>query len=157
MERVIDVQVRNRVAHTTGKTVYICGNSDFMCRFDFDEEWAAHDVKTARFVPESGMYTDVVFTGNECAVPVLSDTYNVKVGVFAGNLQTTTSATFSAKKSILCSSGVPADPAPDVYAQIMTRLNEIAASGVGGKLTIDDEGNATLSGLAVDADGNAVI
>ena len=49
------------------------------------------------------------------------------VGVFAGNLHTTTAACIGAKRSILSSSGVPADPAPDVYAQIMELIQGLQA------------------------------
>lgn len=156
MAYTINVQVRGKIASAINPPTYICGNSDYMIAFDLDDEWTAYDIKTARFSWE-GKHEDVVFTGDECPVPVISNTYGFRVGVFAGDLRTTTAAYIPAKKSILCEEGMPADPAPDVYAQIMERLNELAGGGVGGNLTIDEEGNGTLSGLTVDADGNAVI
>ncbi len=121
---IIGITVRNRVATVPQKIAYVCGNSDFMVDFDFDEEWDRHTTKTARFV-YNGNYTDVVFQGNLCAIPVISKTINIKVGVFAGDLHTTTPATIMAKKSILCDSGLPADPTPDVYAQIMELLSNL--------------------------------
>ena len=129
MHRIIYVTVRSKIATVSKTVLYVCGNSDFTVRFDFDEEWMGHNVKTARFA-YNGTYKDVVFEGNECPVPVISDTHSFRVGVFSGNLKTTTAAYVSAKKSILCGSGSPAAPSPDVYAQIMDKLNEIAANGV---------------------------
>lgn len=87
----INISVRNKIA-TADSTEYICGNSDFVINFDFDSEWDAYGTKTARF-SHSGSYTDVMFTGNQCAVPIISDTFFCHVGVYAGNLHTTTPAT----------------------------------------------------------------
>lgn len=125
MNKTITVEVRNKVAAQTNRVEYVCGNNDFLIDFDFDDEWAAFDVKTARFI-HNGTHIDVVFRGNQCAVPVMSDTHRFNVGVFAGDLRTTTAAYIPAKKSILCDAGVPADPMPDVYNQIMDRVNEVA-------------------------------
>lgn len=129
LHKTIHVMIRNKIATAPKDALYICGNSDFKVLFDFDADWAEHDVKTARF-KYNGTHLDVLFEGNECPVPVLSDIYNFRVGVFAGNLKTSTEAYVSAKKSVLCGSGSPAAPSPDVYAQIMEMLNEIAQNGV---------------------------
>ena len=125
MNNTINVVVKNKIAVTVDDTLYICGNSGFVINFDFDAEWADFDVKTARFISENGSYQDVVFKGNQCPMPILSNTYNIKVGVFAGDLQTTTPAMISAKKSILCGVGTPETPKEDVYAQIMELLQDI--------------------------------
>lgn len=122
--KMIPVTIRDKIAVAPPDAEYICGNSDFVVNFDFDAEWAAHETKTARFV-YNGTFTDVIFTGNQCSVPVISDTKGIKIGVYAGNLQTTTPAYINAKKSILCGGGLPADPAPDVYAQLMEQLNSV--------------------------------
>ena len=122
----IDITVRKKIAANNKQARYVCGNSDYIIRFDFDAEWSGHDTKTARFEYD-GKYQDVVFTGSECPVPIISGVYNFYVGVFAGDLRTTTPAYVPAKKSILCGAGVPADPMPDVYAQIMEKLNNLSA------------------------------
>ena len=118
MQKVISVTVRDRIASAPKDAEYICGNSDFSVVFDFDTEWADQKVKTARFI-WNGKWVDVVFTGNKCDVPVISDTFGFVVGVYAGDLRTTTPAYVKARKSILCGTGVPADPEEDVYRQIM--------------------------------------
>ena len=122
---VINITVRNKVAVNPAQDRYVCGNSDYVVHFDFDAEWDAHGTKTARFVKEDGSYIDQLFDGNDCPVPVISDTYKLQVGVYAGNLSTTTAAYVPCKKSILCGGGVPAAPADDVYNQIMARLNAL--------------------------------
>lgn len=118
------VEIRNKIATYTGEEVYVCGNSDYTVRFDFDAEWDAFETKTARFIKKDGTPFDQVFTGNVCPVPVISNTYGIYVGVFAGDLHTTTKAYIPAKQSVLCGGGLPADPSPDVYAQIMEKINE---------------------------------
>ena len=143
---VINIQVRRKKA-TNAVSRIVCGNSDYVISFNFDDEWAAHHTKTARFI-WNGQYQDVVFTGTTCKVPVLSNTTMVAVGVYAGDLSTTTPALIGCDKSILCGGGLPADPAPDVYAQIMELLND----GGGGN-------SATVVGETVvfKADGDAVV
>jgi hypothetical protein len=122
MTRTINISILNRVAWQTNRVEYICGNSDYVVNFTFDGEWDNIETKTARFV-YGQHYTDVVFTGNECNVPIVQNATKMSIGVFAGNLRTTTSATVLCKKSILSESGLPDDPTPDVYAQVMEFLN----------------------------------
>lgn len=125
MSKTINISVTNKNAvNVSGDVLYICGNSDFVINFVFDDEWDEFDTKTARFVYNS-TFQDVVFKGNQCPVPIISNAYIIKVGVFAGNLRTTTPAIVSAKKSILCGNGSPAAPSDDVYNQIMERLQGI--------------------------------
>lgn len=120
--KTIAISIRDKIAINMSDVPYICGNSDFLINFDFDEEWNAYDVKTARFIKDDRKYQDVVFQGNECSVPVLYNTNKVRVGVFAGNLHTSTPAIISANKGILCGNGSPEAPSEDVYAQIMEQM-----------------------------------
>lgn len=122
----INISVRNREAnYISGK--YICGNKDFTVVFDFDEEWDSAELKTARFV-WGEEYKEQIFQGNTCPIPFISNTKGFHVGVYAGDLTTTTRAFVPAAKSILCGAGLPADPPPDVYAQILDLLNKGGAS-----------------------------
>ena len=123
MDKTINISVQNKIAAADG-TVYICGNSDYLVEFSFDREWDAFEHKTARFI-HGTTYTDQVFSGNLCPVPVLYNVTSFRIGVFAGNLSTSTPATVYAKKSILCGNGIPADPSISVYSQIMALLNDL--------------------------------
>lgn len=133
----ITINVKNKIAALQDDTLIINGNSDYVIKFDFDAEWDAYETKTARFVTARG-YTDVVFSGDEVAVPVITDAISVRVGVYAGNLRTTTPAVIFCRRCITDGSGSPADPAPDVYAQLMELLNE--RIGIWYP-TVDDAGN----------------
>jgi len=126
MKKEIKVIVKDKIAIAEKNAMYICGNSDFVINFEFDSEWDEFSTKTARFV-FGGRHIDVIFQGNQCAVPIITNTYNFKVGVFAGNLRTTTSAYISAMKSVLCDSGSPAQPSNDVYNQLMEMLNDLVS------------------------------
>ena len=121
----IKITITNKRCTVQGSPVIVCGNSDYSIDFTFDAEWAGAAAKTARFVyvQEGAVkYQDVVFTGSGVEVPVLSNTREVRVGVFTGDLQTTTPARIPCERSILCGTGVPADPTPDQYDQIMELL-----------------------------------
>lgn len=124
MDKTINISVQNKVAMADG-TIYICGNSDYTVEFDFDREWDAYEYKTARFV-HGNTHTDVLFAGNICRVPLLTNINNFKIGVFAGDLSTSTPAIVYAKRSILCGSDCfPMPPSPDVYNQILAILNDL--------------------------------
>lgn len=128
---IIQVKVTNKHAQVLGTPVIVCGNNDYRIRFTFDIEWAPGAVKTARFVyiqDGTVAYTDAVFEGDTVAVPVLANTREVRVGVFEGDLQTTTPAVIPCELSIRCGTGAPVDPTPSQYDQIM----ELLSQGVGG-------------------------
>ena len=120
----IKISVNNKIATLQDNVLIINGNSDYVIKFDFDAEWDAYETKTARFVTARG-YTDVVFSGDEVALPVITDAISVRVGVCVGNLHTTTPAVIFCRRSITDGSGSPVEPTPDVYAQIMERLNNL--------------------------------
>lgn len=121
----INIEVKNKAARQTNKSVYVCGNSDFVVVFDFDAEWGEHSTKTARF-KYNGVYQEVIFTGNECPMPMITNTVTIHIGVYAGDLHTTTAAVIFAKKSILCGGGTQYVP-PDLYTQIMSTFEDISA------------------------------
>ena len=103
----------------------VCDNDDYVVRFQFDAEWDGYEHKTARFVTENG-YTDVLFTGTECTMPPLANVQWVEVGVYAGDLKTSTPAYISIDRSILCGdNAVHPEPPEDVYNQLLGRLNTI--------------------------------
>lgn len=127
--RKIKISVSDRIAWRTNRTEYICGNGDYVIEFAFDGEWRDAEHKTARFI-NGGKYADVLFAGNICPVPVTFKAKSLMVGVYAGNLKTTTSAEVRCKESILCEAGTPEVATPDVYSQIITRLDDIERNAI---------------------------
>ena len=128
----ISISVKNKIAVQTNRTLYVCGNSDYTAIFDLDAEWNAFEIKTARFC-YNGHYSDVVFTGNECEIPVIADTNEFEIGLFAGNLHTTTPAMVLCERSILSTSGTPTNPSPDVYHQLIEKINSGMLRGPQGE------------------------
>lgn len=128
----INISVKNKIAVQTNRTLYVCGNSDYTALFDLDAEWNAFEIKTARFCYNSH-YSDVVFTGNECEIPVIADTNEFEIGLFAGNLHTTTPAMVLCERSILSTSGTPTNPSPDVYHQLIEKINSGMLRGPQGE------------------------
>lgn len=133
----IKISVNNKIATIEDNVLIINGNSDYVIKFDFDAEWDAYETKTARFMTARG-YTDVVFSGDEVALPVIQNGRYIRIGVYAGDIRTTTPAVIFCRRCITDGSGSPADPTPDVYAQLMALLND--RIGIWYP-TVDDAGN----------------
>lgn len=125
---MIQINITNKRAVVQGAPVIVCGNSDYQVRFTFDDEWGGQPTKTARFkYVQHGetRYTDVPFTGDTVNIPPLTNIKEVKVGVYAGDLRTTTSARVPCVPSIRCGEGAPIEPTPNQYDQIINLLNEL--------------------------------
>lgn len=135
MDRDIKVVVEDRVATAMGDPVIICGNSDYTITFAFDDEWAGIEVKTALFkwLSADGVKKhEQPFTGDVVEVPILADTREVEVGVYAGNLTTTTGAPIRCLPCIRCGAGEKVEPNPDKYDELMELLTEILKGGGAG-------------------------
>ena len=106
-------------------------NTDYKARFIFDEEWNGL-VKTARFVGCNDKYADVVLAEDDtCEIPLaILKSGVVRVGVYAGDLTASTGAILAIDPSILDKLGLPADPPPDVYTQLMDMIVEIRDKAV---------------------------
>lgn len=137
----IKISVTKKIPTVEGTPCIVCGNSDYTITFAFDEEWAELPVKTARFVYSSGgamQHQDKSFEGDTVAVPVLSNIREVFVGVFAGDLSTTTRARIPCKLSILCGSG-EADPGGAMAGGMVFVQAEEPKNAVNGSLWIDTD------------------
>jgi len=128
----LHITVKNKIATFQSRDGdIVCGNNDYQVIFTFDAEWDDYSTKTARFI-WNGQYTDVVFTGTTVTVPIIMNTTLCTVGVYAGDLRTTTPAFIGCRKSILCPNPVHVDPTPDVYDQIMAAINNGTIKGEKG-------------------------
>ena len=120
MGNQIHIEVRGKIA--TLKELdfqMVGGNSDYEVVFDFDEAWADHNVKTALFVfgRES---VPKVFEGDVCGGVAINNATTCYIGVFSGDIMTTTPATITdIRQSITDIGGTPQDPTPSVYNEII--------------------------------------
>lgn len=84
----IKIKVSSKIA-VCQKGYPISSNANYTVHFDFDDEWNAHTVKTARFVFDS-RYTDVTFSGNTVAMPKIPPCKCLGIGVYSSSLASTT-------------------------------------------------------------------
>ncbi len=134
----MEIIVREKRARLAKSVRYVCGNSDYIASFTFDEEWDDIPVKTARF-QRGAQHIDVVFEGTECPVPVFFDGTSMEIGVYAGTdaeaavLYSTTSALVGMDKSIRGHSEAQEPPMPGVYDQLIALLNDTADTTLGAR------------------------
>lgn len=133
----IQITVRSKIAQTQGDPHIVCGNSDYTAVFDLDGEWAAYDVKTARFVwrdISTGKLRrkDVQLTGSTAALPAVYGTNQMLIGVYAGDIRTSTPANVPCLKAITEDDPAHDRPDDELYAQLLAYLEELDPSGGGG-------------------------
>lgn len=120
----INITVAHKVAVSDTQSI-VCDNSDYTVHWTLDDEWSAYDTKTMRTIYTDGTYTDTVFSGTEVALPVVTVPGAVQIGLFAGDIRTSRVAILRALPSVRSAAGAPADPAPDVYDQLMERMAQL--------------------------------
>lgn len=124
----LPVTVKKRIAVYHAKEKLICGNSLYAIRFDFDSEWASYPTKTAqfRYRKEDGEWVKhaTLFDGTDCPVPPIPYAKILYIGVYAGDITTSTEAAVPCLLSALSHGGQPEEPETNVYNQIMEKLNE---------------------------------
>lgn len=107
---ILNVEVKERIAtYKPSGEKFVCGNSGDQVKFIFDDEWEAHDKKTARFI-WNNKYFDQEFTGDTCDIPVITNATAFLVGVYVGEtadnepIISTTRAVIPTTLSIRCGS-----------------------------------------------------
>ena len=138
----IDIIIRNKTASAVDPPCIVCGNSDYNVKFDFDDEWQAHNNKIGVFAyNRCGEWRseNVLFEGDTCPVPALHGVRSVWIGVTAGDVQTSTPADVPCRMGATDFSDTNEPPSADVWGQILakldelqTEIDEIKAGGVGG-------------------------
>lgn len=128
----IPIHISNKNAIVQGTPHIVCGNSDYTIRFAFDAEWESYTAKTARFAycrDGKMLYQDVLFEGDTVTVPALYGIYEVAVGVYAGDIHTTTPARIPCQPCITDGDSVHEPPTPDVYDQLLEYLAQLSKGG----------------------------
>ena len=150
---VISISITDKRPTVEGSPVIVCGNSDYSLSIRFDGGWSTAGAKTARFVyvqDSEVKYQDVVFTGTTVNVPVLARVKEVRVGIYEGDLQTSTPAVIPCEYSIRCGTATPDDPTPSQYDQILALLQQnaqaVAGIQIGGRNYLSN--SAFLSGTS---------
>lgn len=123
--------VRNKITAAVGKPVIVCGNSDYTLYFDLDAEWAPFREKTVRFFWYDNrrgrhLHTDVLFAGNAVSVPVLRDTNEVAVGLYAGGLHAAVPVRIPCAEAVTDGADITEPLPPPLYTQLLSYLRELA-------------------------------
>ena len=124
----IVIEIVDKIATCLTKKPLVCGNSNYVIDFVFDEDWDKYNIKTAVF-KVNGECINKVFSGNEFPVPVMQNTSFVTVGVFAGTiddntLSTSTPALVRCKPCATDGDCAPPSPQDDAYNQIVKICEE---------------------------------
>ena len=151
----IPVTVASRIATAQADAKIICGNSDYTVALTLDSEWDAYTAKTARFAyirNGKPCYQDVLFEGDTVTIPPLYGVYEVAIGIYAGDIRTTTPARVVCMPCITDGEPVHDQPAPDVYNQLLAYLAQLSQGGAmpAGRIVGIMHGTAScVSGQAV--------
>ena len=119
----IVVTVKNKMAVGDG-SVIVCNNSDYVVRFALDSEWDALALRTMRIVYDSYSHTDIAFSGDTVALPAIIDRTSIGIGLYSGDIHTSTCAMFDCERSVMGkNSHAVAPPSSDVYNEIVEMIN----------------------------------
>ena len=124
----IDIIIRNKTASAVDPPCIVCGNSDYNVKFDFDDEWQAHNNKIGVFAyNRCGEWRseNVLFEGDTCPVPALHGVRSVWIGVTAGDVRTSTPADVPCRMGATDFSDTNEPPSADVWGQILAKLDEL--------------------------------
>lgn len=124
----IDIIIRNKTASAVDPPCIVCGNSDYNVKFDFDEEWQAHNNKIGVFAyNRCGEWQSekVLFEGDTCPVPALHGVRSVWIGVTAGDVRTSTPADVPCRMGATDFSDTTEKPSEDIWTQILDKLDTV--------------------------------
>ena len=129
----IVVTVKNKMAVGDG-SVIVCNNSDYVVRFALDSEWDALALRTMRIVYDSYSHTDIAFSGDTVALPAIIDRTSIGIGLYSGDIHTSTCAMFDCERSVMGqNSHAVAPPSSDVYNEIVEMINNGRLKGDKGE------------------------
>lgn len=129
---VLNFNINNQIiTRTDGETPVANSRNYLKAKFNFQtREWDEHE-KTAIFRQKYKVRHVLLDENMECYVPYeLLDAGILCVSVFAGDLITANSCLVKILQSGYEEGTKPDDPSPDIYEQIMKRLDELSAGQV---------------------------
>lgn len=124
----IDIIIRNKTASAVNPPCIVCGNSDYNVKFDFDDEWQAHNNKIGVFAyNRCGEWQSekVLFEGDTCPMPALHGVRSVWIGVTAGDVRTSTPADVPCRMGATDFSDTTEKPSADIWGQILDKLDAV--------------------------------
>lgn len=152
---IINITVKGKVASSDTKVI-VNGNSDYVVNWVLDGEWADYDTKTMRVRFFDGSAINSIFSGTSCSLPVITETCMIEIGLFAGDLITSTPAVINCIRCIRDDEGPVQDPTPSIYDQLLAKLNELGSGSAmrvdGGYIQYSTDNGKTWVNLIAEAD-----
>lgn len=136
----IKIKVQDKIATLVEDVSLVCGNSDYSVIFDFDEDWVNHGLKTAVFVFGDST-VEVPFTGNileEKDAVAIEGATKCYIGVYSGDLITTTKAEIKCTPSIRDIAKKHKTPTKDIYNRLIELINSISEGGLRVIISVDE-------------------
>lgn len=120
----INITVNDKRPEITAISGVAVTDNDYLLQFEFDDEWG-EGIKTVYVVDFNGNYTTYLMDDNSINVKFENTRY-VDIGVSFGTLITSMPCRIVINPSIKnkLNTEIP-PPTPDVYAQILQKLNQI--------------------------------
>ena len=132
----ITIKVRDKIAQPQGSPVIVCGNDGYHAIFDLDDEWSSYELITMRVAwtdTFSGQprHTDVPFIRSigYADIPAIADAYEVQLGIYAGDIRTSTGARIPCERCVTDGGVYHEDPDPQTYAALLALLAQISQGG----------------------------
>lgn len=150
----IEIDIADKIATVRGYPSIVLGNDDYSITFHFDAEWSGYTSKTlvlSMLSAKTGMLQtkEILFQGDTVNLPAILNTGEIEIGVYAGDLKTSSNTVITCYGVINPADNPHPNPAPDVYAQLLAYLKGMAGAGVIGKTVAKCHGvNADIIGIA---------
>ena len=122
-KKIINIKVDGCIAISPEEKI-VCDNKHYRIKFHLSDEWMDEYAKTARFIYKENII-DEPFEGDEVDVPPVIDASILLVGIYAGDLHTTTSAVVECLPSVRGKKGAPADPPTSLYDKLIELINNL--------------------------------
>jgi hypothetical protein len=155
----LDFKVEEQTLRLVSKQTVVADSLNYLtCKFEFSSEWD-NIGKTAVFVsPTDAVYT-VILENDRCDVPwEVIQSPSFQVSVFGGDRITANLITVNVTKSGYFEGDFSEEPTPDMYTQLLDRLNKLEKVETGlskiYKITIGDDGVTTFT-FDKDIDGKS--
>lgn len=140
----IEIDIAQKIATVRGYPSIVLGNDDYSITFYFDSEWSGYTSKTlvlSLLSAKTGMLQtkEILFHGDTVNLPAILNTGEISIGVYAGDLKTSTNAIITCYGVVNPANNPHPNPEPDVYTQLLAYLLSLGGA-VSGKTAIVIEG-----------------
>lgn len=125
----LNIDIHGKVAVYRDTARIVTDNTDYTIAFDFgDSNFTVAGTKYLVCITDAGKYDPIPFTGSTCDLPAFTDAdgASVKIGIYEGDLQTTTPAEILITPSILGIEAGDAEPSESGNVPVIDDPDDIS-------------------------------